>query len=151
MLSLVHLRIWVNLNENNGHLCVRSACFVSYFIIPVIIICAFIIITGLHSVMISLDYRDCTRNNNNNDLLKYASLIIITDNRESKRDRPLTVKHSFVVEFLTSRIFNIILPETLITALLKSPAISRDTHRKRVLPLSNYRYSDENLVCHFSP
>lgn len=73
--------------------------------------------------MIFLDYRDCIRNNNNNDLLKYASLIIITDNRGGKRDRPLAVKHSFVVEFLTSRIFNIILPETLITTLLKSPAI----------------------------
>lgn len=50
--------------------------------------------------MILLDYR--VRNNNNDDLLKYASLIIITDNREGKRDRPLTVKHLFVVWFLTS-------------------------------------------------
>lgn len=124
---------------------------VSYFIILVIITRAFIIITGLHSVMIFLDYRDCIRNNNNNDLLKYASLIIITDNRGGKRDRPLAVKHSFVVEFLTSWIFNIILPETLITTLLKSPAISRDTRRKQVPPLSDCRYSDENLVRHFSP
>lgn len=123
----------------------RSACFVFYFIILIIITCAFIIITGLHSVMISLDYRDCIRNNNNNDLLKYASLIIITDNRGGKRDRPLAVKHSFVVEFLTSRIFNIILPETLITTLLKSPAISWDTRRKRVLPLSYYGYSNEKI------
>jgi len=120
-------------------------------IILVITVRAFIIITELHSVMISLDYRDCTRNNNNNDLLKYASLIIITDNRGGKRDRPLAVKHSFVVKFLTSRIFNIILPETLITTLLKSPAISRDTRWKRGLPLSNCRYNDENLVRHFFP
>jgi len=128
---------------------VWSVCFVFYFIILIIIARAFIIITGLHFVMISLNYRDYIRNNNNNDLLKYASLII-TDNRRGKRDRPLAVKHSFVVEFLTSQISNIILPETLITTLLKSPAISCDTRRKRVLPLSN-RYSDENLVRHFSP
>lgn len=125
--------------------------FVSYFITLAIIARAFIIITGLHSVMISLDYRDCICNNNNNDLLKYASLIIITDNRGGKRDRPPAVKHLFAVEFLTLQIFNIILPETLITTLLKSSAISRDTRRERVLPLSNYRYSDGNLVCHFSP
>lgn len=101
--------------------------FVLYFITLAIIARAFIIITGLHSVMISLDYRDCICNNNNNDLLKYASLIIITDNRGGKRDRPLAVKHLFAVEFLTLQIFNIILPETLITTLLKSPTISRDT------------------------
>lgn len=51
--------------------------------------CTRFYITGLHSVMISLDYRNCICNNNNNDLLKYASLIIITDNRGGKRDRPL--------------------------------------------------------------
>jgi len=51
-------------------------------------------VTRVHFVMISLDYRDCIRNNNNNDLLKYASLIIITDNRGGKRNRPLVVKHS---------------------------------------------------------
>lgn len=98
--------------------------------------------------------RDCIRDNNNNDLLKYASLIIITDNRGGKRDRPFAVKHSFAVEFLTLRIFTSILPETLITTLLKSPAILRGARRKggrRGLPLSNYRYSDKNLVRHFSP
>lgn len=108
---------------DNTFTCAIRAFRILFYFTLVIITRAFIIITGLHSVMIFLDYRDCIRNNNNNDLLKYASLIIITDNRGGKRDRPLAVKHSFVVEFLTSRIFNIILPETLITALLKSPAI----------------------------
>lgn len=54
--------------------------------------------------MIPLDYRS-VRSNNNDDLLKYVSLIIITDNRRGKRDRPLAVKYLFVPEFLTPRIF----------------------------------------------
>jgi len=89
------------------------------------------------------------QSNNNDDLLKYASLIIITDNRGGKRGSPLAVKHSFAAEFLTSRrIFNtwlslppslslflsvflsLSLGKALITILPESRAISQDTRPK---------------------
>lgn len=111
-ISLVYLEIWVNLRENNWEIifiCVIRV-YVSYFVILVIITRA---LFYYYNRIASRDDPSwlSRRNNNNDDLLKYASLIIITDNRGSKHDRLLAVKHSFVLRFLTSQIFNITLWE----------------------------------------
>lgn len=82
-----------------------------------------------------LSRRVCS--NNNDDLLKYASLIIITDNRGGKRGRPLPVKHSFAVEFLTLRISN--------TSLPPSPSIVANYHpaeKRRAIPQDTRRESE---------